>query len=148
MNEHERIETLRKKYGIPDVPYLPAGERVIVWRLPSEEKTAGGLYIPEAHGDLKSRGILLAAGLAARDVLADALIAIGDEVYFGKYAGTERQVERRESEKTPKILEMMVQDLGGSVEAVLIGDDEAVIDPETREHTYVERKPIRIRKGA
>ena len=112
----ERIE----KYKIPPIPYLPAFDRVLVWRLTSEEKTAGGLWIPDEHKEAKDIGVLLAAGLRARDGLADHLIEVGDVCWFGRFAGTEKTVKREAGESTEgqKILTMRLEDINGSVDAL------------------------------
>ena len=139
-----QLEDKRRKFNIPPIPYLPAGKRVIVWRLPSEQRTAGGLFVPESHATVKSRGILLAAGLAARDVLKDALVEIGDEVYFGRFAGVERDVERKEASTQPTLLEMAVEDVGGSVEAIArLEGYRVAYDEELGEHWYEEINPKR-----
>ena len=82
------------KGNVPPVPYLPSGEVVIVYRLPSEEMTPGGLYTPDEYQTPVSKGILVAAGLKARDIMADALIEMGDIVYFARFAGDEREFKR------------------------------------------------------
>ncbi len=144
------LEEKRKAYGIPAIPYLPAGKRCIVWRLPPEEKTSAGLFIPAAHETVKSRGILLAAGLAARDILHDSIIEIGDEVLFGRFAGIEREIERPESATQAKIIEMAVEDIGGSVEAIarLASDYTIEYDEENGEHRYEPRKPSTRKKAS
>lgn len=113
----------RSKYDIPEIAYLPIGKNVIIWRIGGEEKTRGGIYVPEEHREVKSRGILLAAGLAARDILADGLIEIGDEVCFGHYAGRDREVGREEGKSASKLLECKVEDILGSVDAIARSKD-------------------------
>lgn len=137
----ERVE----KYKIPPIPYLPSGKTILVWRLESEEKN-GLIYVPEEHREVKDIGILLAAGLTARDVFADHLIEIGDICWFGRFAGTERTVKRAEGEKGQKILSMKVEDVLGSVDALERVKDYAIVrddkpgDPgATREHFYVKK---------
>ena len=46
-----KLDRIRDEHrdNVPPVPYLPIGEVILVYRLPSEEKTAGGLYVPEEH---------------------------------------------------------------------------------------------------
>src|SRR5262245_23550595 len=95
------------------------GHNVLIWRLGGEEKTAGGLYVPEEHREVKSRGILLSTGLAAHDILEDALIEVGDEVCFSHWAGRDRETkERTAGEKASKILECKAEDILGSVDAL------------------------------
>src|SRR5262249_34377926 len=113
-----KLDERRKQYGIPATPYLPMGKNVLVFRLPDELKTAGGLYVPAAHAEVKSKGVLVAAGLAALDALSDALIEIGDLVWFGRFAGWEKEIERRDGDEGKKILAMKVEDILGSIDAL------------------------------
>lgn len=134
---------LRKELDIPKIGYLPMGKNVLIFRLEGEEKTAGGIIVPDVHKEVKSRGILLAAGLAARDVLADALIDIGDEVCFAHFAGRDREVEKREGKAPAKILECKVEDILGSVDALdRVKDYDIVLHtvPETGEQYRVYQK--------
>ena len=102
--------------NMPAVEYGPMGKNVLLYRIEGEEKTVGGLYVPDANREIKSRGILLAAGLAALDVLADALIEIGDEVCIARFGGDDREIKRREGQAKATILECKVEDINGSVE--------------------------------
>lgn len=135
---------LRKELDIPALPYLPLGKNVLIFRLKGEEKTKGGIIVPDVHKEVKSRGILLAAGLAARDVLADGLIEIGDEVCFAYFAGRDRKSEEREAgQEAASILECKVEDVLGSVDALerIKGYDIVpVTDPETGETVRVYEK--------
>lgn len=128
---------LRKELDIPALPYLPLGKNVLIFRLEGEEKTKGGIYVPDEHREVKSRGILLAAGLAARDVLADGLIEIGDEVCFAHFAGRDREVEKREGRAPSKILECKVEDVLGSVDALeRVKDYDIVYDDDVEGRVY------------
>ena len=70
----------------------PLNDRVLVKRLESEEKTAGGLYIPDTAKEKPSKGEVVAVGpgKTAKDgkVIAMA-VKVGDQVLFNKYGGTE-----------------------------------------------------------
>jgi chaperonin GroES len=110
----QRIE----EYGIPSIPYLPQGKNVLVFRIPSETRTAGGLYVPDEHREAKPMGVLLAAGLGARDVMADHLIDVGDVVWFGRFAGWEKEVQRDPEGKGKQILQLKIDDVLGSVDAL------------------------------
>lgn len=70
----------------------PLHDRVLVERLEQEEKTAGGIYIPDAAKEKAQTGKVIAIGNGR--VLSDGSVAplavkAGDIVFFGKYAGTE-----------------------------------------------------------
>ncbi|MCP4007812.1 MAG: co-chaperone GroES [bacterium] len=70
----------------------PLHNRLIVQRLEEDEKTAGGIIIPDSAKEKPSEGRVVAAGPGKRDDKGN-LIALevqkGDRVLFGKYAGTE-----------------------------------------------------------
>lgn len=74
----------------------PLHDRVLVKRLPEEEKTAGGIIIPDSAKEKPSRGEVIAAGpgKTADDGKAIAMnVKNGDKVLFSKYAGTEVKVD-------------------------------------------------------
>ena len=72
--------------------FRPLHDRVVVRRIESEDKTAGGIIIPDAAKEKPQEGEIVAAGTGARDD-AGKLIALdvkeGDKVLFGKWSGTE-----------------------------------------------------------
>ncbi len=74
----------------------PLNDRVLVKRLESEEKTAGGLYIPDSAKEKPSRGEVVAAGDGKRaddGKLIPMAVKAGDIVLFNKYAGTEVKLD-------------------------------------------------------
>ncbi len=77
----------------------PLNDRVLVKRLESEEKTAGGLYIPDTAKEKPSKGEIIAAGpgKVADDGKRVAMeVKVGDAVLFNKYAGTEVKIDGTE----------------------------------------------------
>jgi chaperonin GroES len=69
----------------------PLGDRLFVARLGSEEKTQGGLYIPEGSKEKGQTGTVLAVG-EGREFEGKVIalkVKVGDKVFFGKYAGTD-----------------------------------------------------------
>ena len=77
----------------------PLNDRVLVKRLESDEKTAGGLYIPDTAKEKPSRGKVIAAGpgkLADDGKRAALAVKDGDLVLFNKYAGTEISIDGEE----------------------------------------------------
>lgn len=68
-------------------PAHPLGERVFLRPLPIAGKTEGGLEIADIAKERTFAGLLLAAGDQAADKLYDVDFRIGDEVWYGKYAG-------------------------------------------------------------
>mgnify|MGYP003623211370 CR=1 FL=1 len=77
----------------------PLNDRVLVKRLEGEEKTAGGLFIPDTAKEKPSRGEVVAAGpgKTADDGKTVAMtVKAGDIVLFNKYAGTEIKLDGQE----------------------------------------------------
>ncbi len=73
----------------------PLHDRVIVKRIEEEEKTAGGLYIPDAAKEKPAEGKIVAAGegkISEEGKLRPINVKEGDRVLFSKYAGTEIKV--------------------------------------------------------
>jgi chaperonin GroES len=74
----------------------PLQDRLIVERIESEEKTAGGLYIPDSAKEKPQQGRVLAVGKGRvrEDGTVQPLdLKEGDKILFGKYAGTEIKIE-------------------------------------------------------
>lgn len=75
--------------------FRPLHDRVIVRRITAEEKTAGGIIIPDTAKEKPQEGEVVAAGAGARNETG-ALVALdvkaGDRVLFGKWSGTEVKI--------------------------------------------------------
>ena len=74
----------------------PLNDRVLVKRLESEERTAGGLYIPDTAKEKPSKGEVIAVGPgkhAEDGKLIPMTVKAGDLVLFNKYAGTEVKLD-------------------------------------------------------
>ena len=72
--------------------FRPLGDRVVVRRIKEDQKTAGGIIIPETAKEKPQRGEIVAAGKGrvTEDGKVTPLdVKIGDRVLFGKYSGTE-----------------------------------------------------------
>ncbi|MBR5830851.1 MAG: co-chaperone GroES [Tidjanibacter sp.] len=65
----------------------PLSDRVLVLPNPAEEKTAGGLFIPDTAKEIPLLGKVVAVGPGTSEVKME--VAVGDVVMYGKYAGTE-----------------------------------------------------------
>ncbi len=79
--------------------FRPLHDRVVVRRITAEEKTLGGIIIPDTAKEKPMEGEIVAAGPGARNE-AGALVALevkaGDRVLFGKWSGTEVKVDGEE----------------------------------------------------
>ncbi|MBD5275507.1 MAG: co-chaperone GroES [Bacteroides sp.] len=69
----------------------PLGDRVLVQPTAAEEVTMSGIIIPDSAKEKPLRGKVLAAGNGTKD--EDMILKEGDEVLYGKYAGTEIEFE-------------------------------------------------------
>jgi chaperonin GroES len=77
----------------------PLHDRIIVERLEEESKTAGGLIIPDTAKEKPQKGKIIAVGKGKVTEDGKVLgmdVKVGDQVLFGKYAGTEIKVEGKE----------------------------------------------------
>jgi len=72
----------------------PLQDRVLVEPAPAEEKTAGGIIIPDTAKEKPVRGKVVAVGNGKKD--EPITVKAGDTVLYGKYAGTEIQIEGKE----------------------------------------------------
>jgi len=72
---------------VNNVNITPLHDRVIVKPAPAEEKTAGGIIIPDTAKEKPQRGTVIAAGPGKKD--EPMTVKSGDSILYGKYAGTE-----------------------------------------------------------
>lgn len=96
------------------INFRPLGDRVVVKRLEEELKSPGGIVIPDSAAEKPSRGKVLAAGPGKKteDGKVRPLdLAVGDDVLFGKYSGTEIKLDGEE------YLVMREEDIMGVVTA-------------------------------
>jgi chaperonin GroES len=73
------------------VNVTPLHDRVIVKPAKAEEKTAGGIIIPDTAKEKPQRGTVIAAGPGKKD--EPVTVKVGDTVLYGKYSGTEIQID-------------------------------------------------------
>ena len=74
----------------------PLHDRVLVRRVESDEKTAGGLIIPDSAKEKPAEGLVVAAGAGARKDNGDLIsmaVNEGDKILFGKWSGTEVTID-------------------------------------------------------
>jgi chaperonin GroES len=79
--------------------FRPLHDRVVVRRLEQEEKTAGGIIIPDTAKEKPQEGEVVAVGPGARDEdgkLQPLDLKAGDRVLFGKWSGTEVKIDGEE----------------------------------------------------
>ena len=76
--------------------FRPLHDRVVVRRLEAEEKTAGGIIIPDTAKEKPMEGEIVAAGAGARDEAGKLVpldVKAGDRILFGKWSGTEIKLD-------------------------------------------------------
>ncbi len=91
----------------------PLHDRVLVRRVESEEKTAGGVIIPDSAKEKPAEGEVVAVGAGARDDDGDRIamdVSVGDKILFGKWSGTEVTIDGEE------LLMMKESDIMGIIE--------------------------------
>jgi len=90
----------------------PLGSRVVIEPIEEEDKTAGGIYLPENAKEKPQRGTVLAIGPGDRDESGKRIpmdVSAGDQVLFAKYAGSEIKLDGK------KLLIMRESDLLGII---------------------------------
>lgn len=94
--------------------FTPLHDRVLVRRVEGEEKTKGGLIIPDSAKEKPAEGIVVAVGAGAKDEDGDRIamdVKVDDRVMFGKWSGTEITIDGEE------MLIMKESDILGIIEA-------------------------------
>jgi chaperonin GroES len=77
--------------------FRPLHDRVVVKRIDAEDKTAGGIIIPDTAKEKPSEGEIVAVGPGGRDEAGQIIpidLKVGDRVLFGKWSGTEVKIDR------------------------------------------------------
>ena len=93
--------------------FKPLHDRVLVRRVESDEKTKGGLIIPDSAKEKPQEGLVVAVGAGARDEDGDRIamdVKEGDRILFGKWSGTEITIDGEE------LLIMKESDILGTID--------------------------------
>jgi chaperonin GroES len=80
----------------PAMKFRPLHDRVVVRRLESEEKTRGGIIIPDTAKEKPQEGEVVAVGPGARNDKGELVkldVKAGDKILFGKWSGTEVKID-------------------------------------------------------
>jgi len=99
--------------GAIRMKFRPLHDRVVVRRLEAEEKTAGGISIPDTAKEKPMEGEVIAVGPGARDEAGKLVpldVKSGDKILFGKWSGTEVKLDGEE------LLIMKESDIMGIIE--------------------------------
>jgi chaperonin GroES len=79
--------------------FRPLHDRVVVKRIEAEDKTTGGIIIPDTAKEKPSQGEIVAVGPGGRDEAGRVVpidLKVGDRVLFGKWSGTEVKIDNAE----------------------------------------------------
>ncbi len=79
--------------------FTPLHDRVLVKRIESDDKTAGGLIIPDSAKEKPQEGEVVAVGAGARKDSGELIpmaVSAGDRILFGKWSGTEVKIDGQE----------------------------------------------------
>ena len=93
--------------------FRPLHDRVVVRRIESDDRTAGGIIIPDTAKEKPQEGEIIAVGPGARDEAGKLVpldVKAGDRILFGKWSGTEVKIDGEE------LLIMKESDIMGIVE--------------------------------
>ena len=93
--------------------FRPLHDRVVVRRITAEEKTSGGIIIPDTAKEKPMEGEIIAAGPGARDEAGKLVpldVKAGDKILFGKWSGTEVKLDGED------LLIMKESDIMGIIE--------------------------------
>jgi len=93
--------------------FRPLHDRVVIRRIDAEEKTVGGIIIPDTAQEKPMEGVVVAAGPGARNEQGEIValeVKAGDRILFGKWSGTEVKLDGEE------LLIMKESDIMGIVE--------------------------------
>jgi chaperonin GroES len=94
--------------------FRPLHDRVVVKRIDAEEKTRGGIIIPDTAKEKPQEGEVVAVGPGARDETGKLVpldVKVGDRVLFGKWSGTEVKIDGQD------LLIMKESDIMGVIQA-------------------------------
>ena len=94
--------------------FRPLHDRVVVRRIEAEEKTSGGIIIPDTAKEKPQEGEVVAVGPGTRDdsgSLVELSVKAGDRILFGKWSGTEVRIDGED------LLIMKESDILGVIEA-------------------------------
>jgi chaperonin GroES len=92
-DDHKTAESLNME---DFMKFRPLHDRVVVKRIDAEEKTSGGIIIPDSAKEKPSQGEIIAVGPGGRDEAGKLIpidLKVGDIVLFGKWSGTEVKID-------------------------------------------------------
>lgn len=89
-----KLSNLKNHKPMSDIKIKPLADRVLVQPAEAETKTASGIIIPDTAKEKPQRGTVVAVGNGKKD--EPMTVKVGDQVLYGKYSGTEVQIDGKE----------------------------------------------------
>ena len=140
--ETEKLRLRCEEVGI--VP--PLGQALdnncICWRLPDIEVSPGGLVIPSEHRSPHHKGILVAVGPRARDVLFSNGVEVGDIVTWARFAGAEHSDKTNRADLGTQFIFLKDRDILSSddlADELASGKAQYVLDEKTGRHNLIRK---------
>jgi chaperonin GroES len=112
---HQKLQ-LNKALRRISMKFRPLHDRVVVKRIDAEEKTSGGIIIPDTAKEKPSQGEIVAVGPGGRDEAGKLIpidLKVGERVLFGKWSGTEVKIDGQD------LLIMKESDVMGVIEETI-----------------------------
>jgi len=94
LESKEKMFNQKNNTIMADVKIKPLADRVLVEPMQAEEKTASGIIIPDTAKEKPSKGKVVAVGKGTKD--EEMQVKAGDVVLYGKYAGTELNIDGKD----------------------------------------------------
>jgi chaperonin GroES len=94
LNDYAKAKTSKKHKDMSEIKIKPLADRVVIEPAPAEEKTAGGIIIPDTAKEKPLKGTVVAVGDGKKD--EPMTVKVGDQVLYSKYAGTEITIDGKE----------------------------------------------------
>ena len=146
--ETEKLRLRCEEVGIVPPLGQPIDNNCICWRLPDIEFSPGGIAIPSEHRSPHHKGILVAVGPRARDVLFSNGVEVGDIVVWARFAGAEHSDKTHTKDLGTQFITLKDRDILASDDLaaeLASGRAKYVLDEKTGRHNLV-RKLISGRK--
>lgn len=93
------VKNKTKGKGKGALKFRPLDDRIVIRASEAEERTTGGIFLPDAAKEKPQRGKVVAVGpgkLLDSGARGELSVGVGDSVFYGKYAGTEIEIDGEE----------------------------------------------------
>jgi chaperonin GroES len=90
------VKSKSRSKGTGTMKFRPLDDRIVLRPTDAEEKTAGGIFLPDTAREKPQRGLVIAVGpgkLLDSGARGELSVGVGDSVFYGKYAGTEIEID-------------------------------------------------------